>query len=193
MGLLCLMPLIDMEDKPIIDVQYTEPTDVPPLEPVLLENIMGKLPIVSAVPTLTPRMFKESFAIDTTNNIFYFYDFTDNAWIGSAPKTKRVQSVTDAATVTPNADANDCVDITALAQAVTIAAPTGTPTNFQSLIIRFKDNATARAITWNAAFVAGGVALPSTTVVSKILTVGFLYNTANSLNKWQCVASAQEV
>lgn len=104
----------------------------------------------------------------------------------------RVQSVADAATVTPAGDTNDAVDITALAQAVTIAAPTGTPVNFQKLIIRFKDNATARAITWNAIFVAGGVALPTTTILSKILTLGFIYNTANTLNKWQLVASAQE-
>jgi len=106
--------------------------------------------------------------------------------------TSRVQSVTDAATITPNADSNDCVDITAIAQAFTIANASGTPTNFQKLIIRIKDNGTARAITWGTDYVAGGVALPSTTVLSKIMTCGFLYNTANSLNKWQLVALAQE-
>lgn len=106
--------------------------------------------------------------------------------------TARVQSVSNAATVTPDADANDCVDITAIAQAFTIANPTGTPTNFQKLIIRIKDNGTARAITFGSGYVAGGVSLPTTTVLSKILTLGFLYNTANSLNKWQLVASASE-
>lgn len=106
--------------------------------------------------------------------------------------TKRVQSVADAATITPAADSDDCVDITAIAQAFTIANPSGTPTNFQQIIIRIKDNGTARAITWGSNFVAGGVALPSTTVLSKILTLGFIYNTANALNKWQLVASAQE-
>lgn len=106
--------------------------------------------------------------------------------------TMRVQFVADAATVTPNADTNDSVDITAIAQAFTIADPSGTPTNFQKMIIRIKDNGTARAITWGSGYVAGGVALPNTTVLSKILTLGFIYNTANSLNKWQCVASAQE-
>ena len=110
-------------------------------------------------------------------------------FISSSPS---VQSITDAATVTPNADADDVVDITAIAQAFTIANPSGTPANFQSLRIRVKDNGTARAITWGSGYVAGGVSLPSTTVLSKILTLGFIYNTANSLNKWQCVASAQE-
>jgi len=97
-----------------------------------------------------------------------------------------------AATITPDADGNDCVDITAIAQAFTIANPTGTPTNFQKLLIRIKDNGTARAITWGNGYVAGGTALPSTTVLSKILTLGFIYNTANSLNKWQLVGSALE-
>ena len=106
--------------------------------------------------------------------------------------TKRVQSVADASTVTPNADSDDAVDITAIAQAFTIANPSGTPTNFQTLIIRIKDNGTARAITWGNGYVAGGVALPSTTVLSKILNLGFIYNTANTLNKWQLVASSQE-
>lgn len=106
--------------------------------------------------------------------------------------TQRVQSVSDAATITPNADSDDAVDITAIAQAFTIANASGTPTNFQRLTIRIKDNGTARAITWGTDYVAGGVALPSTTVLSKILTLGFIYNTANSLNKWQLVASAQE-
>lgn len=47
----------------------------------------------------------------------------------------------------------------------------GTPTDFQKLLIRIKDNGTARAITWGASFEAKGVALPTTTVISKVLTV----------------------
>lgn len=106
--------------------------------------------------------------------------------------TDRVQSVADAATITPDADSNDCVDITAIAQAFTIANPTGTPTNFQRLRIRIKDNGTARAITFGSAYVAGGTALPTTTVLSKIMLLGFEYDTANGLNKWRLVANAQE-
>lgn len=106
--------------------------------------------------------------------------------------TQRVQSVADAATITPNADADDFVDITAIAQAFTIANPSGTPTNGQALLIRIKDSGGARGITWGSAYFAGGVALPSTTVSTKILTLGFVYNTANSLNKFQLVSAAQE-
>jgi hypothetical protein len=104
----------------------------------------------------------------------------------------RVQSVSDAATITPNADNDTMVDITAIAQAFTIAAPTGTATNGQVLSIQIKDNGTARAITWNSAYVAGGVALPTTTVISKFTFLTFVYTTAGGLNKWRLVGSAQE-
>ena len=66
----------------------------------------------------------------------------------------------------------------------------GTPNNFDTLIIRIKDDGTARAITWGTGFEAKGVALPTTTVISKVLTVGFIYDSVTS--KWGCVASAQE-
>lgn len=104
--------------------------------------------------------------------------------------TKRVTSITSSATPTVNTDNCDCVDITALAAAITSMTTnlSGTPTNFQSLIYRIKDNGTARAITWGASFAANGVALPTTTVISKLLTVGFIWNGS----VWGCVASAQE-
>ena len=106
--------------------------------------------------------------------------------------TPRVTSESSSATPTINTDNSDCHSITALAVDVTSMTTnlSGTPTNFQKLIIRFKDNGTARAITWGASFEAKGVALPTTTVISKVLTVGFIYDTVTS--KWGCVASAQE-
>jgi len=106
--------------------------------------------------------------------------------------TPRITSITSHATPTINTDNCDCVTITAQAEAITSMTTnlSGTPTNFQKLIIRIKDNGTARAITWGTSFEAKGVALPTTTVVSKVLTVGFIYDTVTS--KWGCVASAQE-
>ena len=67
---------------------------------------------------------------------------------------------------------------------------TGTETNFQKIIFRIKDNGTARAITWGSDFEDAGVALPTTTVTSKLLTVGFIYNTVTA--KFGCVAVANE-
>jgi len=108
------------------------------------------------------------------------------------PKNKpNIQRVADAATITPKAE-NDCVDITAIARDFTIANPTGNPQNFDKLIIRIKDNGTARAITWGSEYVSGGPTLPATTSLSKILHLGFIYNTANSLNSWLLVAKAEQ-
>lgn len=110
----------------------------------------------------------------------------------SRPHAPLVVAITSSSTPTPDVDITDLYDVTALATAPTFGAPTGTPVNGQKLIIRIKDNATLRALAWNAAYVAGGVALPTTTTASKILTIGFMYNTANSLNKWMCVAAVEE-
>ena len=106
--------------------------------------------------------------------------------------TSRITTITSHATPTINTDSCDCVTITAQAEAITSMTTnlSGTPTNFQRLIIRIKDNGGARAIAWGASFEAKGVALPTTTVISKVLTVGFIYDTVTS--KWGCVASAQE-
>lgn len=106
--------------------------------------------------------------------------------------TPRVSSEASSATPTINTDNVDAHSITALAATITSMTTnlSGTPTNFQKLIIRIKDNGTARGITWGTSFEAKGVALPTTTVISKVLTVGFIYDTVTS--KWGCVASNQE-
>jgi hypothetical protein len=112
------------------------------------------------------------------------------SWV--AGPASRAVGTTSSATPTPNVDTTDLYFLTALAEAAAFGAPTGTPVNSQKLLIRIKDNGTGRALTWDAAYVAGGTALPSTTVASKILTIGFIYNTDNALNKWMCVGSQQE-
>jgi len=104
--------------------------------------------------------------------------------------TPRVTSIASNATPTVNTDNCDAVDITALATAITSMTTnlSGTPTIGDVLIYQIKDDGTARGITWGASFSAKGVALPTTTVISKLLTVGFLWNGTT----WGCVGSAQE-
>ena len=89
-----------------------------------------------------------------------------------------------------NIDNLDIFIVTAQAGALLFNAPSGTLAQGEKLIIRIKDNGTARALTWNAVFRAMGTALPSTTVVSKTLYLGFFYNSTDT--KWDLVASAQE-
>jgi len=105
--------------------------------------------------------------------------------------TKRVSTTASTGSLTINADTDDSYTVTALAAALTINAPSGTPTDGQPLIIRIKDNATARALTWNAAFRIMGTVLPTTTVISKTLYIGCIWNSADS--KWDVVSVNQEL
>lgn len=104
--------------------------------------------------------------------------------------TKRVQAVTSSATVTPSWDNDDAVTITAQAAGLTLANPTGTPTSFQPLLIRIKDNGTARSISYGADYRAIGVTLPTTTVINKTVYLGGFWNSADS--KYDITAVAQE-
>lgn len=96
----------------------------------------------------------------------------------------RVQSVTSSATVTP-ISTNDLVTITAQAVGLTLANPTGTFTEGQALMIRIKDNGTARTISFDTNYRAIGVTLPTTTVISKTMYLGIIYNSTDS--KWDIV------
>lgn len=108
------------------------------------------------------------------------------------PIDPRVSTETSSATPTIDTDAVEHHSITALALAVTsmTSGLSGTPVNFQKLTIRFLDDGTGRAIAWGASYAAMGVALPTTTTASKVLTVGFIYDSVDS--KWGCVASSEE-
>jgi hypothetical protein len=98
----------------------------------------------------------------------------------------RVQSVTSSATVTPTS-ANDLVKITAQAVGLTLSNPTGTFTEGQALMIRIKDNGTARTISFDTNYRAIGVTLPTTTVISKTMYLGVIYNSTDS--KWDVIGS----
>ena len=104
--------------------------------------------------------------------------------------TKRVVVTTQSATPTINTDNGDIFQITGLAQAITSMSTnlTGTPVAGDMMIIQITDNGTARAITWGASFASTTVALPTTTVISTMLRVGFQRNNANTV--WDCIAVA---
>jgi hypothetical protein len=104
--------------------------------------------------------------------------------------TPRANTSASAATHTIDSDTTDIYTVTAQAEAVTFAAPNGTPTQGQKLLIRIKDNGTGRAITWNAIFRAIGVTLPTTTVASKTHYVLVVYNTTDT--KWDALAVGAE-
>ena len=115
----------------------------------------------------------------------------DNKTItGTLVYTPRRQSVGSGATVTPTF-LNDIVDISAQAVNLTIANPTGTAVDNMPMLIRIKDNGTARTIGFGTQYRAIGVTLPTTTVISKTLYIGMVYN-AND-KKWDVLGINQEV
>lgn len=102
--------------------------------------------------------------------------------------TPRVVSSASTPTLTPDADSQDMVEVTAQAAALSIAAPSGSPTNGQPLIIRVRDNGTARAISWNAIYTAFTPQdLRTVTLVGKPLIFQFVYN--SNVSAWELLHS----
>jgi hypothetical protein len=98
----------------------------------------------------------------------------------------RVIATANATTLTPDISAADQYNLTAQDKALTIAAPTGTPVDGNKLIIRVTGNTSSYSVTWNATYTNIGVTLPTTTVASKTIYVGSIYNAANT--RWDVVA-----
>lgn len=63
----------------------------------------------------------------------------------------------------------------------------GTPTAGQQLLIRIKDDGTARAITWGDKFADAGATLPTTTHISEFLYVHLVWNEATEV--WDCIGA----
>jgi hypothetical protein len=95
--------------------------------------------------------------------------------------------------LTINGDTTDLYEAEGLTGAVTFLQPSGTPVDGQKLMIRIKDDGTARGITWTTsagAFRAIGITLPTTTVLSKVTYVGCVYNATDSF--WDAVATVTQ-
>ena len=149
---------------------------------------------------INPLVDAVSIGGDATNVITGVLD-EDTFSSNSAVKVPTQQSVADyfghsvstASTTTPAPTGDRKLNeyyLTALAGNPTFAAPSGTPVNGNKLIIRIEDDGTSRTLAWNAIYEAKGVALPTATTISKMLYIGFIYNSTDS--KWDCIASSEE-
>ena len=113
--------------------------------------------------------------------------------------------VTSAASTTSplawTSDSNDEYAYTALANALTLNADAGTPVDGQKIVFRFKDNGTARVLTFTGGVSKGfqpiGVSMTTsgsnftyTTTINKITYFGCIYNAGDS--RWDIVAIAQQ-
>jgi hypothetical protein len=115
---------------------------------------------------------------------------TANAAFNAANTTTSNNGTTLSGTITPLANTSDQFNIIGITGDITIAAPAGTPTEGQKLIIRLKDAGTGVNISWNVIYKAIGFTLPTSTVANKTAYIGFIYNTADA--DWDGVAISLE-
>ncbi|HKO43317.1 MAG TPA: hypothetical protein VJU84_08505 [Pyrinomonadaceae bacterium] len=155
------------------------------------------VPTISSTSTLTNKTFNltSNTLSGTTaqfNSALSDNDFATLAGTETLTNkrvTVRVTSITSNATWSPSADTDDMYIVTAQAAAVTtINNPSGTPTVGQKLVIRVKDDGTARALTWSGSQwrASTDLALPTTTTLGKTMYLGFIWNGVDS--KWDLIA-----
>lgn len=106
--------------------------------------------------------------------------------IGAPGLTRRVVTAFSSATPSINTDVTDMYGLTAQAANITSVTLTGSPTNGQLLWVYIVGTA-ARTISWGSSFEDGVALLPTTTVTTQRLDVGFVWNAATS--KMRCMAS----
>ena len=143
--------------------------------------------IEGASADLTLSMFSTQVEFIYTGTTWEVYSFVTTSSI-------RNTSVTSAASVTPNSNVTDQYNITALAEALSVVKPSGTPVNGQKLTVRIKDSGASRALTWDTdsgGYRVVGVTLPTATIASKTVYIGCIYNSTDSY--WDVVSVAQQV
>lgn len=105
---------------------------------------------------------------------------------GVVPRVLSAASYTTDTGTSLNCDTLDQFIVTAQAGALKFNNPTGTPTDGRKLLIAVTGTA-ARALTWDTQFEASTVALPTTTVTTARLNMGFIWRADTS--KWVCIAA----
>lgn len=149
--------------------------------------------MIDLLPEEQPKQFETSLSFEEQKIIerTIFLELNAFRFKGKIPDPKS-NTITSSATPAINTDATDMFTITALATAITSFTTylAGNPNSGRKLIIRIKDDGTARAITWGAKFASRGATLPTTTVLGKYVYVGLIYNETTAT--WDCVAVANE-
>jgi hypothetical protein len=102
--------------------------------------------------------------------------------------TRRIETLTDAATVTPDCDNYDGGVLATVSQTTTIANPTGTPTDTQLYLLRIKSSA-VRTLAFGTQFRGStDLALPSATTGSS-KTERHLFEWHAGDSKWDIIAT----
>jgi hypothetical protein len=159
---------------------------------------VGPVHVGSGAPNITPASGGSSGNsigeqwLDTSGGITVLKTWDGSAW--DLPMQTRVSAAGVASgTLTVNAATTDLFTATGLTGTVTFAAPSGTAVDGQKLLIRLKDDGTARTVNWTTSsggYRAIGVTLPSGTTANKITYLGCLYNSSEVF--WDVVATVTQ-
>jgi hypothetical protein len=135
----------------------------------------------------------------TADRNFYLPDASGEAVVDTAIQnltnkrvTPRILTVASSATPAINTDNGDVAVIESLATNITSLTTnlTGAPTDGQRLILRIKDNGSARTISHGASFANRGATMLSTTTAGKWSYEIFVYNSTAAV--WDCVGVLTE-
>lgn len=179
------------------DVWYVINTEsAPPISSLAIED--DSFTIQDDIDSSKKAKFQASGISTSTTRTYTLPDAdttlagTDNAQTLTDTRVNpRVNSQASTASLTIDADTTDLEIVSALAAAMTINAPSGTHVEGQSLLIRIKDDGTARALTWNAIWEPiDGVTLPTTTVIGSWHYIGAKYNDVD--NTWDVLAVGEK-
>lgn len=153
------------------------------------DALLGWDDSASAYQNLSAADAKTALSLSNVDNTSDATKNSATATLTNKRITRRLTTTNaPGATPTTNTDNVDIMNFTGLGTAITSMTTnlSGTPVDGDKLIIRFTDDGTARGITWGASFASTTVTLPTTTVISTMLRVGFEY----SGSTWKCVALA---
>jgi hypothetical protein len=123
-------------------------------------------------------------------------DFVNWTKISSGGAARIFSTASDTSPLAWNSDLYDTTIITAQAEALTISADAGVAQfDGKRHLFRFKDNGVARALTFTTgsskSFRAVGRVIPTTTVISKELYIGVVWNAG--ADRWDVISVAREV
>lgn len=161
---------------PVVTVDaYGRATTITTVSPATSGTVTSIQVVGGTGATVTPT------TAVTTSGVYTVTPEVSSATYNTLSNKRWVPRVISAASYTTSvtipADSVDLFQITAQAGALLFNAPSGTPNNGDLLVIRIKDNGTARALTYNAIF---NWSPPSTTVLGKYLVMCFMYNSVTS-------------
>lgn len=131
---------------------------------------------------LTGKLYKRTLV----SGVVSWFDITPTLTTFIVPRSS---ITTSSATPSINVSTTDIYGLTAQAVDITSFTTnlTGTPVEGQKLWIYIIGTG-ARAITWGTSFESSVAILPTTTVSTNRLDVGFVWNSVTS--KWRCMATA---